>query len=76
MVTGLSLENLAKVIHADKQRMYAEERFVRQVEIAQRQTLGESVSRFSWRERIKWIATHHLVVRLAAHPLRLTIRWI
>ena len=76
MVTGLSLETLAKVIHADKQQMYTEERFVRQVELAQRQTSGETASRRSWSERIKWIATHHLVVRLVLHPLRLSVRWI
>lgn len=76
MVTGLGLETLAKVIHADKQQMYAEERFVRQVELAQRQTSGAAASHRSWSERIKWIASHHLVVRLALHPLRLSVRWL
>lgn len=75
MTTGLSLENLARVIHADKQRLYAEERFVCQIELAQRQPAVESASRSDWREGSKWVATHQRVVRLAARSLRLNIHW-
>ncbi len=35
MTTGLRLENLARVIHADKRRTFAQECFVRQIELAQ-----------------------------------------
>lgn len=74
MVTGLSLENLAQIIHTDKQRMYAEERFVRQVELAQRQSVEEAACCPFWRECIEWMAAHHPVVRSAVRPLRLFVQ--
>lgn len=35
MSTGFSLGNLAHIVHADKMHLYAEERFTRQVALAQ-----------------------------------------
>lgn len=75
MTTGLSLENLAKILHADKQQAFAEECFARQVELAQSHTSGTARG-FSWGASIKRMGSRHLVVTLAIHPLQLTMQWI
>ncbi len=74
MSTGLSLENLAQIIHTDKQRMYAEERFARQVELAQSATPPRA-SRFLGWAHFRPIAARRLIVTLAVYPFRLTLQW-
>jgi hypothetical protein len=75
MTTGLSLENLARVVHADQQLTFAMERFARQVASAQSHTTGDA-SGVSWGERIRRILAHHLVVTVAIRPPRLTLQWL
>jgi hypothetical protein len=75
MTTGLSLENLAKILHTDKQRAFAEECFARQVEMAQNPAPAASSS-LLWGKRSKRLSVGHIVVKLAVHPLRLTVQWV
>lgn len=75
MSTGLSLENLAQIIHTDKQRLYAEERLARHVEMAQNHT-PQAVSRSWGWVPLRQMAARRLVVTLAVHPLGLTVQWV
>jgi len=75
MATGLSLENLAYAIQADKQRAFTQECFVHQIELAQshaRHTIGG----VAWWEQIRCMASRQLMITLVVHPLRLTVQWI
>ncbi len=73
---GLSSENLAKIIYTDKQRMFVEECFAYQVEMAQRPISGRAACGFAWQAYIARLATHHLIVTLAVRPFRLTVQWV
>lgn len=72
---GLSLEHLAQVLHADRQRAFTQERFVRQVELAQSHT-HQTASGVAWWQEISGITSRQLIVRLAVRPLRLTVQWV
>ena len=74
MTIGLSLGHLAQVVHADKQRMHVEQRFTRQVEMAQKLTT-RAVNRFFPWQRAPIMTASCLVIRLVLWPIRLSIHW-
>lgn len=74
MSTGLSLETLAQVVHADKQRAFAQECIARQVKLAPSHDPQET-SDMTWWAEIRRMNARQLVVTLAVHPLRLTVQW-
>lgn len=74
MLTGLSLENLAQVMHADKERTFAQERFVRQIEVTQGHAYA-GISDVAWWAKIKRMTARPVVITLAIRPLRLTVQW-
>ncbi|MFN8491625.1 MAG: hypothetical protein U0350_28765 [Caldilineaceae bacterium] len=75
MTTGLSLEHLAQVLHADRQHAFTQERLVRQVELAQAQT-HQAAHDAAWWDKIKRLTARQFVVTLVVHPLRLTVQCI
>jgi len=74
MLTGLSLENLAQVMHTNKERTFAQERFVRQIELAQGQAYVVD-SGMTWWAKIRRMTARPIVITLAVRPLRLTVQW-
>ncbi|MCE7986636.1 MAG: hypothetical protein DYG89_36140 [Caldilinea sp. CFX5] len=72
MLTGLSLENLSQVLHTDKQHTFTQERFVRQVELAQGHCYKEAGA---WWSKIRRMTVRPIVITLAVRPLRLTVQW-
>jgi hypothetical protein len=74
MLTGLSLENLTQVGHADKEHTFAQERFVRQIERAQGHTHA-TVNPVAWWSKIRGIPARPIVITVAVRPLRLTLQW-
>lgn len=75
MVTGLNLENLAQVVHADKQHTFTQECLLRQVEWKQ----GAAYRAFSavaWWAKIRSTTARPIVITFAVHPLRLTVQWV
>lgn len=74
MLTGLSLENLAQVLHADKERTFAQERFVRQIQLIQGHAyVGDR--EMTWWANIRRMSARPIVITLAVRPLRLTVQW-
>ena len=74
MLTGLSLENLTQVVHADKERAFAQERFVHQIERAQGHA-QETVNPVAWWSKIWGMTARPIVLTLAVRPLRLKLQW-
>lgn len=76
MNTGLSLENLARILHTDKQRQFGAEAFARQVELAQNHAAGSATRRFPRREALAGLALWSRLVMLISRPHRLHLRWL
>jgi hypothetical protein len=74
MFTAASLENLAQVGHADKERTFAQERFVRQIERAQGNT-DATLNPVAWWSKIRGMPARPIVITFAIRPLRLTVQW-
>lgn len=74
MVTGLSLENLAQVVHIDKERTFTQERLVRQFELTKGRA-DAAASAATWWTKIKHMTARPIVITLAVRPLRLTVQW-
>ena len=74
MVTGLHLENLAQVVHTDKERTFAQERFVHQIELTPGQAYVVD-SGMTWWANIKHMTDRPIVITLAVRPLQLTVQW-
>ena len=75
MVIGLSLENLAQVMHTDKMRAFTQERFVRQIELAQGHAYVVD-KEMTWWAKIRGMTARPIVITLAVRPLRLTVQWV
>ncbi|MFZ4656060.1 MAG: hypothetical protein ACOYNY_03565 [Caldilineaceae bacterium] len=74
MFTGSHLENLAQVVHADKQHAFAQERFARQIERAQGNT-DTTLNPVAWWSKIRRMTARPIVITVAVRPLRLTVQW-
>lgn len=74
-MNGLSLEKLAQVVYADKQHTFAQERFVRQVELAQAQ-LDQAAGKPNWWTTIRGMTARQLVITVAVRPFQLMVQWV
>lgn len=74
MSTGLHLENLARVVHADKERALRQERLVRQLALTQGRA-DVAAGAATWWANFSRMTARPIVITFAVHPLRLTVQW-